>query len=42
MSEIRDVVIIGSGPAGDTAARSTALARLGPPPFGGGIFVADR
>lgn len=39
MSEIRDVVIIGSGPAGYTATLCTARAQLKPLLFGSSIFV---
>ncbi|WMD06408.1 hypothetical protein [Streptomyces sp. FXY-T5] len=44
MSETRDVVIIGFGPAGDTAARCTARARLSPRRSGAAASwrIADR
>ncbi len=42
MSAIREVIIIGSGPAGYTAALYTARAQLKPLLFGSSIYVGGE
>jgi thioredoxin reductase (NADPH) len=42
MSEVRDVIVIGSGPAGYATARCTARADLNALGFRGAVFVGHR